>query len=110
MLSDGCADPFGPKALRAGMGSTFRVPLLDFELHNAVALVAEGGDPPDNLDRYSTVVLGSERDGLPSDVLDRCEARVTIPVQSVESLNVAMAGTIALFARGLAAKGSDPGR
>src|SRR5262249_33671460 len=40
MLSEGCADPFGPKALRAAMGSTFRVPLLDFELENAVALVA----------------------------------------------------------------------
>src|SRR5206468_3394563 len=37
MLSDGCADPFGPKALRAAMGSTFRVPLLEFELRNAAA-------------------------------------------------------------------------
>jgi TrmH family RNA methyltransferase len=101
MLSDGCADPFGPKALRAAMGSTFRVPLLEFELRNAVALVADGGEPLQDLalERYSTFVLGAEREGLPEDVLAQCEARATISVQNVESLNVAMAGTIALYAR-----------
>jgi TrmH family RNA methyltransferase len=101
MLSDGCADPFGPKALRAGMGSTFRVALLEFELRKAVALVADGGVPLQELevDRYSTFVLGAEREGLPEDVLARCEARATIPVESVDSLNVAVAGSIALYER-----------
>jgi TrmH family RNA methyltransferase len=99
MLSAGCADPFGPKALRAGMGSTFRVPLPDFELRNAVALVAEGGEPLSDLRRYSTIVLGSEREGLPADILQQCETRMTIPVRGVESLNVAMAGAIALYER-----------
>jgi RNA methyltransferase, TrmH family len=99
MLSAGCADPFGPKALRAGMGSTFRVALPEFELRNAVALVPEGGEPLGDLGRYSTFVLGSERRGLPDEILEQCEARMTIPVRSVESLNVAMAGAIALYAR-----------
>jgi RNA methyltransferase, TrmH family len=99
MLAEGCADPFGPKALRAGMGSTFRVPLLEFELSNAVALVAEGGEPLDGLRGYGTIVLGSEREGLPPEILEQCDARMTIPVQNVESLNVAMAGTIALYVR-----------
>jgi RNA methyltransferase, TrmH family len=101
MLSDGCADPFGPKALRAAMGSTFRVPMAGFELRNAVALVADGGEPlaEIELDRYSTFVLGAERAGLPDEILEQCDARATIPVQSVESLNVAMAGTIALYER-----------
>jgi RNA methyltransferase, TrmH family len=100
MLSEGCADPFGPKALRAAMGSTFRVPLPEFELRNAVALVASGGEPLDELDleRYTTFVLGAERAGLPKEVMARCDARATIPVQNVESLNVAMAGTVALYA------------
>jgi TrmH family RNA methyltransferase len=99
MLSAGCADPFGPKALRAAMGSTFRVPLPEFELHNAVALLADGGEPLEDLDldRYATFVLGAEREGLPEDVVARCDAKATIPVQNVESLNVAMAGTIALY-------------
>lgn len=99
MLSVGCADPFGPKALRAGMGSTFRVPLPEFELRNAVALVAEGGEPLGDLGPYSTIVLGSEREGLPEEILDQCAARMTIPVETVESLNVAMAGAIALYER-----------
>ena len=100
MLSEGCADPFGSKALRAGMGSTFRVPLAEFEvLPGSVALVADGGEPLENVDleRHSNFVLGPEREGLPAEVLARCEVRATIPVQGVESLNVAMAGTIALY-------------
>ena len=103
MLSEGCADPFGPKALRAAMGSTFRVPLRGFELRDAVALVADGGEPLEHveLERYSTFVLGSERDGLPDEVLERCDVRATIPVENVESLNVAMAGTLVLYARSL---------
>jgi TrmH family RNA methyltransferase len=100
MLSEGCADPFGPKALRAAMGSTFRVPLLDFDLRpGSVALVAGGGRPLDQIDleRYPNFVLGAEREGLPSDVLERCDVRATIPVSGVDSLNVAMAGTLALY-------------
>ena len=108
MLSEGCADPFGPKALRAAMGSTFGVPFPDFDLRDAVALVAEGGEPLEALDlgRYSTIVLGSEREGLPDELLERCEARATIPVESVESLNVAMAGTIALYERAVRSRRS----
>jgi RNA methyltransferase, TrmH family len=102
MLSDGCADPFGPKALRAGMGSTFRVPISGFEIPpGSVALVAAGGVPLDELelDRHSTFVLGSEREGLPGEILERCAVKATIPVSGVESLNVAMAGTIVLYER-----------
>ena len=77
------------------------MPLLPFALTNAVALVADGGEPLDDIDllRYATFVLGSEREGLPDDVLARCAAKATISVQNVQSLNVAMAGTIALYAR-----------
>ena len=101
-LSEGCADPFGPKALRAAMGSTFRVPLGEFDIpRDSVALVADEGEQLDDIDleRYSNFVLGSEREGLPDDVLARCAVRATIPTSGVDSLNVAMAGTIALYAR-----------
>jgi TrmH family RNA methyltransferase len=101
LLSDGCADPFGPKTLRAAMGSTFRVPLLDFDvMPNAVALVAEGGERLDALDlqRYPNFVLGSEREGLPDEIVERCEVRGSIAIEAgLDSLNVAMAGTIALY-------------
>jgi TrmH family RNA methyltransferase len=98
-LSPGCADPFGPKALRASTGSIFRVPLADFAPQGAVALVAHDAPPLTELDpSLSRFVLGSEREGLPEDVIAACAASATIPLAGpAESLNVAMAGTIALY-------------
>jgi RNA methyltransferase, TrmH family len=100
-LSTGCADPFSPKALRASMGSSVAVPLLDFGTPSgSVALVAHGGQPLDEVDleRYNTLVLGSERDGLPDEIVERCDVAATIQLPGgAESLNVAMAGTIVLY-------------
>jgi RNA methyltransferase, TrmH family len=98
-LSPGSADPFGPKALRASTGSIFRVPMADFAPQGAVALVAHDAPPLTELDpSLSRFVLGSEREGLPDDVVAACAASATIPLAGpAESLNVAMAGTIALY-------------
>ena len=98
-LSDGCADPTGPKAVRASMGALFRVPLTRFEdaPRPWTALVPRSGDPLRAIERGS-YLLGSEREGLPEEVLADCDERVTIPLAAgAESLNVAMAGTIALY-------------
>jgi TrmH family RNA methyltransferase len=98
-LSDGCADPTGPKAVRASMGALFRVPLIRFDdaPRPWVALVAHDGDALHGQESGS-YVLGAEREGLPQNVLVQCDARMTIPlVPGAESLNVAMAGTIALY-------------
>jgi TrmH family RNA methyltransferase len=101
-LSAGCADPTGPKALRASMGSIFRVPLSEFDEPSGtrVALVPCGGLPlPElRLDGEAVLVLGAEREGLPTEVLEHCEERASIPQPGGgESLNVAMAGAIALY-------------
>jgi len=103
-LSRGCADPTGPKALRASAGAIFRVPLAPFDdaPRPWVALVAHGTTPLAELELAGpvTFVLGAERDGLPPDVLARCDAAATIPQQrSAESLNVGVAGAIALYER-----------
>ena len=101
-LSEGCADPTGPKAVRASMGSLFRVPLSTFDEApgKRIALVPDGGNPLPELrmDGAVVLVLGAEREGLPTEVLGRCEERVSIPQPGGgESLNVAMAGAIALY-------------
>ncbi|HZD86612.1 MAG TPA: RNA methyltransferase, partial [Gaiellaceae bacterium] len=101
-LSSGCADPTGPKAVRASMGALFRVPLGDFEgaRGRRVALVPHGGVPLPELALAGelVLVLGAERDGLPEKVLDVCDELVSIPQPGGgESLNVAMAGTVALY-------------
>ena len=101
-LSDGCADPTGPKAVRASMGSLFRVPSAGFDESpgKRVALVPAGGAPLPELriDGDVVLVLGAEREGLPAEILDRCDERASIPQPGgSESLNVAMAGAIALY-------------
>jgi RNA methyltransferase, TrmH family len=101
-FSSGCADPTGPKALRASMGAVFRVPIGRFDEApgRRVALVARGGKPLADADLTApvTFVLGAEREGLPDDLVASSAEAVTIPVAGgAESLNVATAGAIALF-------------
>ncbi len=101
-LSEGCADPTGPKAVRASMGSIFRVPLGAFHEPSGrrIALVPKGGIPLPELEVGGEIVfvLGSEREGLPPEVLERCDERASIPQPGGgESLNVALAGAIALY-------------
>jgi len=100
-LSTGCADPLGPKALRASAGAVFRVPLLAWDEvpGRKVALVAHGGQALADLglELPLTLYLGSEREGLPDSLVAGCE-RATIPLPGpAESLNVAAAGAIALY-------------
>jgi len=100
-----CADPYGFKAVRASMGALFAVP---------VARYAEVGELPGTvvaLDAHAelsiaeltvkvngplTLLVGAERTGLPDDVLAVADRVVRIPIHS-ESLNAAMAATVALY-------------
>jgi RNA methyltransferase, TrmH family len=103
LLSSGCADPTGPKALRASAGAVFRVPRGAFDAGDGfsrIALVPRDGVPLPELDlpERAIFVLGAEREGLPDEVLDAADATATIPqAGSAESLNVAAAGAIALY-------------
>ena len=109
-LSKGCADPTGPKALRAAMGAVWRVPVAGFDdvAGTRVALVPRGGTPLPELavDGNVVLVLGAEREGLPADVLERCDVQASIPQPGdAESLNVALAGAIALYELSRARRG-----
>ena len=100
-LGPGTADPYGPKAVRASMGALFEVPLARVrdptELPGTkIALVAHGGDPLAARDDEVTLVVGAEREGLPDEVVAACDEVATIPV-AAESLNAAMAATVALY-------------
>lgn len=107
-LGPGCADPYGPKAVRASMGSVFARPparsksedlggtLVALE-RGARRSLAELDDA--ELEPPVTLCLGAERDGLPAAVLERATVRAAIPLRpdGPDSLNVAMAATVALY-------------
>jgi tRNA G18 (ribose-2'-O)-methylase SpoU len=65
-------------------------------LGRRVALVAHGGKALGEVDLTGPIVflLGSERDGLPAEI--ERDVELTIPIRA-ESLNVATAGSIALY-------------
>jgi RNA methyltransferase, TrmH family len=94
------ADPFGTKAVRASMGAIFEVPVARVEdiaqlPGPTVALVAREGERLEG-PATGTLVVGAEREGLPADVAAACDEVRHIPIES-ESLNAAMAATVALY-------------
>jgi TrmH family RNA methyltransferase len=115
ICSPGTADPYGPKAMRAGMGAQFELPVVvevsAEDLQARLAGVAHRGacapqvwiadaHQGDDVRRAETsggliVVLGAERTG-PGGGWGGVR-RITIPQCRFESLNVAMAGTIIAY-------------
>ena len=105
VVGPGTADPWSPKAVRASMGSVFARPParagFDDLDGTTLALVARDAPALWDVDAARPVVLclGAERPGLPNVVLDRCSTRATVPIRAggPDSLNVAMAATVALY-------------
>jgi TrmH family RNA methyltransferase len=111
VTSGGCADPFGWKALRGGMGSTFRLPVARHDLAEVVAraktmglklaaMVPRGGADPTDVDFRvpCAILLGAEGAGLARELSAAADLPVTIPMRPpVESLNVAVAAAIVLY-------------
>jgi RNA methyltransferase, TrmH family len=107
------ANPFSWKAIRGSMGSTLRLPVvgdaptasvmtcLKSGGIRSIAAVPRGGQDPDAIDWRGKVALivGGEGAGLPDSVTSNCDALVSIPMATrVESLNVAAAGAILIYA------------
>ncbi len=90
-LGPGCADPHGPKAVRASMGAIFTVALARVsdigELPGErIALAADAGEPLQGPGEGElTLLVGAEREGLPPEVLAACDRVARIPI-ATESL------------------------
>jgi len=104
ILGPGSADPFGPKAVRASMGAIFSVAVARADQIEQLpgTTVALAASAPLQLDGAPwpegevTLLIGAEREGLPAAVVaDATEAR-SIAIDG-DSLNAAMAATIALY-------------
>jgi len=116
LITPRCADPLYRRSVRVSMGTVLQVPWTRLpEWDEAVPLLHEAGfhlaalaladtavslddfaiDPPERL----AIVLGAEGDGLSRQALSSADTVVTIPMlHGVDSLNVASASAVALYA------------
>lgn len=111
LLTGGCADPYGWKAVRSSMGAVFRRPIysgtpeeLAALLHRSDLSLYGAALREDTVDArqadYTRCVLaiGSEGRGLSREVLDLCNQTIRIPMSDrCESLNAAIAAAVLLW-------------
>lgn len=111
-LTTGCADAFAPKTVRASAGAIFHVPVttlcdpatLRDQLRAAkldvVVTDVDAGTPHDEIDFTvpTAIVLGNEARGVQSELGTKPDRKAHIVMPGgIESLNVAMAGTVLCF-------------
>ena len=105
LLTNGCADPFSPKAVRAAMGATFRLTVLcrgDFQspvgVHSTplpLIITDMGGETVREFPRDCVVILGNEGAGVSAELREMASRTISIPMKGkAESLGVAAAAAV----------------
>ncbi|MBU1947258.1 MAG: RNA methyltransferase [Candidatus Eisenbacteria bacterium] len=118
LILEGTADPFHPKVIRASAGTVLRFPVWELPpeepLHRALKILSTSGwrltalSPSGDKDLIPSrmgpshariLFLGSEGHGLPEILLEASRESFKIPIApTVESLGVAAAGAVAIYA------------
>ena len=112
VLIGACADPYGPKAVRASMGAVFRLPVFETNVSGLITYVKENNftlytaSLRDNavdirdveLPKRCAVAVGNEGHGLSEELLAAGILSIKIPItETCESLNAAAAAAIILW-------------
>ena len=110
ILTDGCADIYNPKTVRATMGAIFRQQVRGMDYAELAALrdngarfiaAALGSDCADIADvslSGAIIAIGGEGRGLSREILSLCDAKITIPIDpACQSLNAAVAAAIIMW-------------
>jgi RNA methyltransferase, TrmH family len=114
LLAPGCADPLGPKVVRAGSGAHFHLPLREMAswkeigaalqgappAHQVLLAQADARQPYDSFDltQRTALIIGNEAHGPSQDAQRLATAGLSIPMwNKVESLNAAIAASVVLF-------------
>lgn len=101
-------DPYSPKVIQSTTGTIAYVTIVqtDWETFtkqhkqfHTCGLVVTNGQPPEKLNiAQSILIIGNEAQGLPQNIIDACSEKMTIPMPgNTESLNAAVAGSIAMY-------------
>jgi TrmH family RNA methyltransferase len=111
-LTPHTVDPYSARAVRASMGSIFRIPVVRIGDSSAflklckkkgfqtVATVVTGENSHFDIDlkKPTVIILGQEGAGLPQDIMDEIDLRVRIPMaETIDSLNVATSAAVVLY-------------
>ncbi len=113
VILSGCCDLYSPKVIRSTMGSVFRVDtMIENDTENLFALLKNSSvetsasvidKDAENISDCTfsgkqAVFIGNEGNGLPPEISQRCDRRVTIPMNgNINSLNAAMAAGILMW-------------
>jgi TrmH family RNA methyltransferase len=112
ILVDYCTDPYDPTALRASTGAVFHLDLVKVDSSGFAAWSKKNTAKrvgavivPGTVDYHAfsyadpiLLLMGSEREGLQSSLMEVCDATVSIPmIGHVDSLNLAEATAIVLY-------------
>lgn len=124
ILTAGSVDPYNPKAVRAAAGSTSHLPLVvGAAVADVVAACREAGQAIVVLDAAGEIQIGSdplppqplalfvgsEAHGMPDEVVGAADARAAVPLLGrAESLNLAAAVAVAIYAAAWSGQDRDP--
>jgi TrmH family RNA methyltransferase len=112
ILTRGTLDPYNPKAVRASMGSIFRLPFLsDQDSREALETLRSLGYRvystsagagtslwEADFSRPAAVLFGQEGAGLPPELVEQADERLTVPMNpAVNSLNVAVSVGLVVY-------------
>ena len=109
----GCCDLYSPKVIRATMGSVFRMnlriindedKLFEFlhssDIRTYASVIDSDADKIGDIsfNKGAAVFIGNEGNGLPDDIANKCDSKITIPMSgNINSLNAAMAAGIIMW-------------
>ena len=110
ILSKNCVDLYNDKLLRAMQGANFHISCIYGDLTeiieklqaNGVVVVGsalENGQDISLIEKNEKMafIVGNEGNGMNQNILDKCDYIGYIPIQTIESLNVAIAGSILMY-------------
>ena len=110
ILSNNCVDLYNDKLLRSMQGANFHLSCIYGNLTQLISQLQEkgvvvigsaleNGKNIAQINRYSKMafVVGNEGNGMNPEVLAKCDDIGYIPINTIESLNVAIAGSIMMY-------------
>ena len=110
ILSNNCVDLYNDKLLRSMQGANFHISCIYDDLKTVISTLKKNnvkiiGSALENgqdikqikISEKMAFIVGNEGNGMNKDILQECDYVGYIPINTIESLNVAIAGSIMMY-------------